>query len=360
MILDYLISKFTEENPPQVNMEKCINTYCPSDGCSRCIELCPEEAVKFKGKKIVFDESLCSGCGICKAGCPSQAINIKGAGEGEILNRIGEKRNPVFSCSLEGTEGNLKLSCLNAMHPEFISVLFILYKDKKLYFNTSHCIKCDICYNDSVFRNALDKAVYFVNRLGINPVYEILAEETDFAELLDEEISRRNLFKLAAKESRNIALKTITTIINEDEQLPVRKLLLNTMKEIESETVKTPNTFWEYWDAGAECDGCGRCESVCPGKAWRIENQDTSIKLYHSFAKCHKCGLCKAVCPKKAITEGLSAAGDTSQFTLKREINLNICSVCGKKFIPIGADDEVCTVCSKKELLRKKISTSFS
>ncbi|GEM_PF-626250 len=359
MILDYLIHKLTEEKPPEICADKCINSYSSAVECSKCTEICPEGAAKFKGKKVIFDEKLCSNCGICKAKCPTQAIKVKNTGEESILNHIGEKKNPVFSCSMEGAAGNLNISCLNAMHPEFISALFILYKDKKLYFNTSSCTKCEMGYNDSVFRDALDKSLIFVKRLGISPVYEILSEEADFSDLLDEEISRRNLFKLVTKESRNIALKTITTIIDEDEQLSVRKLLLKAIQNIEIETDK-PNTFWEYWNVNADCDGCGKCKSVCPGKAWKIENNDTSIQLYHSSGNCYKCGLCKTVCPKKAIAESVSEIRNSLEFVLKREIKLNTCKVCNKKFIYDSEKDEVCDVCRKKELLRKKISTSLS
>lgn len=360
MILDYLINKLTEEKPPEIYADKCINSNSPTMECNKCMEICPEGAAKFKGKKVIFDEKLCTNCGICKAKCPTQAIKVKNTGEEDILNHAGGKKNPVFSCSMEGVEGNLSMSCLNAMHPEFISALFLLYKDKKFYFNTSHCTKCEMGYNDSVFRDALDKSLCFVNKLGINPVYEILTEEADYSALLDEEISRRNLFKLVTKESRNIALKTITTIIDEDKQLSVRKLLLKVILNIEIETINKPNIFWEYWKVSTDCDGCGKCESICPGKAWKIENNGESIKLYHSFGECYKCGLCKTACPKKAIAESMIEVADSSEFVLKREIYLSTCKVCNKKFIPDGKKDEVCDVCRKKELLRKKISTSLS
>lgn len=360
MLLDFLIHKLTEENPPEVYGNRCINSYDTAMKCNECIDTCPENAVKLKVKKIFFDEKLCSNCGICKAKCPTQAIKIKNTGEESILSYVDDKKNFVFSCSMEGVVGNLTISCLNAMHPEYIAALFILYKEKSFYFNTSHCIKCEMGYNDILFKESLDKALSFVNELGIEPVYEMFTEEKDISFLLNEEISRRNLFKLVTKESRNIALKTITTIIDDDEQLSVRKLLLKAIRNSETEMINKSNTFWEHWNVSTDCDGCGKCKSVCPGKAWKIENNETTIKLYHSFGNCYKCGLCKTICPKKAISESLNKIDDFSDFAVKREIDLNTCKVCNKKYIADSKKEEVCEVCRKKELLRKKISTSLS
>ncbi|MGD9567736.1 MAG: NADH-quinone oxidoreductase subunit I [Sedimentibacter sp.] len=117
--------------------------------------------------------------------------------------------------------------------------------------------------------------------------------------------------------------------------------------------------FWEYWDVNIECDGCGKCATICPGKAWKIENNDLSIKLYHNFGKCYKCGLCEKVCPKKALTKGKIRNFTLPEFNLKREITLNTCYICNKKFIPKSKEDKECDICKKKELLRRKISTSI-
>ena len=325
MILDYLILKLTEENYPEVNMNNCINSHGEIKRCSICNDSCPEHAVLLKDKSVSFDEKLCSSCGICKAKCPTQAIRIKGTGEADLLNYTGEKKNLMFSCSMAGSTGNLNVGCLNAMHPELISAFFILFKEKKFHFNLSKCTNCEFGYTDSLFREAISKAVNFVNALGIDPVYEIHDEEKELPNFNDEEISRRNLFKLIKKESGNIVVKTINTIIDdEDDQLSVRKILLKAVKneEIKHE-INYTDIFWEHWDVSADCDGCGKCESICPGNAWKIENSDAKIKLYHRLGNCYKCGLCESVCSKTAISKGKIEAVDLLEFKLKRNINLS-------------------------------------
>lgn len=362
MILDYFIHKLTEENPPEANETKCINSFGKICECKICIEICPEHAVKLKGKSVVYDSKLCTKCGMCKSKCPTQAIMLKVTGENDLINCADEKKNLVFSCSLEGGEGNLNISCLNALHPELIASLIMMYKDKKFHFNLSKCEKCKLGCDDSLFREALNKAVSFTESLGIDVSYEIHMEEKELSNLIVEEISRRDLFKLVRKESGNFALKTINTIIdNEDSQLSYRKILLINMKNLRSEHKRNcSNIFWEYWDVNTDCDGCGKCESVCPGKAWKIENTETNVNLYHNPGNCYKCGLCEKICTKKAIIVGDVGNVDLWEFRLKREINLSICKTCNRKFISYDQDKDQCDVCRKKELLRRKISTSLN
>ncbi|MFA9422872.1 MAG: 4Fe-4S binding protein [Sedimentibacter sp.] len=361
MILDFFIHKLTEENLPEINKDKCINCFDKKLECNLCQEVCPENAIQFKNKNVVFNEKLCTKCGVCKAKCPTQAIKLKGIGEDNIFNQVGEKKNLVFSCSIEGGEGNLNISCLNALHPEFISALFILYQNKKFYFNLSKCAKCKVGYTDSFFRDALNKAVDFTKALGIETDYEIYTEEKELFNLLNEGISRRDLFRLVKIESGNVVLKTINTVIDvEDTQLPIRKTLLESMDNIVLEAAKNSNdTFWEYWDVNSECDGCGKCVEACPGKAWNIQKTDTKIKLYHNPENCYKCGLCERACTKKAITKKSKEHVNSLEFKLKREINLYTCKICNKKFVSNSQDNEVCDICRKKELLRKNLLASF-
>ena len=46
-------------------------------GCSRCMKICPTEAVRIYGGKAVIQEHRCIDCGKCYEVCPAQAIAIK-------------------------------------------------------------------------------------------------------------------------------------------------------------------------------------------------------------------------------------------------------------------------------------------
>ena len=54
----------------QVEESRCI-------GCSRCMKICPTEAIRIFGGKASIQEHRCIDCGRCYEECPAQAISIK-------------------------------------------------------------------------------------------------------------------------------------------------------------------------------------------------------------------------------------------------------------------------------------------
>ena len=54
----------------QIEESRCI-------GCSRCMKICPTEAIRIHGGKASIQEHRCIDCGKCYEVCPAQAISIK-------------------------------------------------------------------------------------------------------------------------------------------------------------------------------------------------------------------------------------------------------------------------------------------
>lgn len=54
----------------QIEDERCI-------GCSRCMKVCPTEAIRINGGKATIQEHRCIDCGKCYEVCPAQSISIK-------------------------------------------------------------------------------------------------------------------------------------------------------------------------------------------------------------------------------------------------------------------------------------------
>lgn len=358
MILDFFLEKLAVDNYPEVQSNKCLFTMYDSQDCHSCEVVCPEEAVSLKDTRVFFDVKKCIGCGICKSICPTQAIMLRGLGEENILRTIKDKKNIVFSCSKVGGIGTLKLSCLNAFHPELLATLFISNPDKTFYFNLSKCSNCKLGNSNHLLFESINKAISLVKILRIEPTYKIVEEEKELINLPEDVLSRRDLLLLFKKKSTNLATKAAETIVNDKDQISIRKVLLKSIDKRQFNDTELFNIpFFESWDVNNSCNGCGICQKSCPGEAWKIDIGEEKIKLYHNSVKCYKCGICKDKCPQNAISEGIFSTDMLMKYNIKKEIDLVICKTCNNKFVPQDEGIEICPICAKKLALRKKIAS---
>lgn len=54
----------------EIDLDQCI-------GCSRCMKICPTEAIRIRGGKARIQEHRCIDCGKCHESCPTKAIYVK-------------------------------------------------------------------------------------------------------------------------------------------------------------------------------------------------------------------------------------------------------------------------------------------
>jgi len=55
---------------PFLQQDKCIL-------CATCIKACPNNAVRMRNKKIIFDYKRCIRCFCCQEACPASAIKVR-------------------------------------------------------------------------------------------------------------------------------------------------------------------------------------------------------------------------------------------------------------------------------------------
>lgn len=363
MIMDFLLEKFTKDNYPRVNIDKCLSKiYSNKSKCKGCIEICPNDAIDWSRGKLKFDENLCSKCGLCKSICPTYAIRIYQFGEENLLSSIDSKGKIILSCSKASEAGNLIFNCLNGIHLEFLIYLFIEYNDRTLYFNISKCDTCKSSDHASILLANIDRAVSFIEPLGIQANYQILKDINDVKKISNSEIiSRRDLFKIFGKESSKLATKAMETMVRDDnDHLGVRNILVETLhrnrEKFNSQVLET-SPFINSWEIDNRCDGCEKCKSTCPTKAWKFERENGKLHIYHKSGNCINCGRCKEVCPKGAISESKVLIEKIKSYSLKRRLDLTTCLSCGKDFI--GKDGESdCGLCNKRQALRAKIANA--
>ena len=54
----------------------CAHSRANQPGCTRCLDVCPTEAIFSFGDHVQIDSDICAGCGSCAAVCPTSAVTM--------------------------------------------------------------------------------------------------------------------------------------------------------------------------------------------------------------------------------------------------------------------------------------------
>lgn len=57
-----------------INNDLCAHSSAKLDGCTRCLDVCPADAIRSHQQRIEIDAHLCHGAGGCASACPTGAI----------------------------------------------------------------------------------------------------------------------------------------------------------------------------------------------------------------------------------------------------------------------------------------------
>ncbi len=80
----FTLPPISYETAPTIAMNRCA----ADDGCTRCVDACPHDAMKLFGDRVTVDRSQCTSCGICVAVCPHRTVEYPGASIGEVEHQI--------------------------------------------------------------------------------------------------------------------------------------------------------------------------------------------------------------------------------------------------------------------------------
>jgi ferredoxin len=80
----------TFEKPRYVNFEAglCAHSRSRRTGCTRCLDLCPANAISAAGDHVAIDANICAGCGQCAAACPTGAVSYALPPEDALMRRL--------------------------------------------------------------------------------------------------------------------------------------------------------------------------------------------------------------------------------------------------------------------------------
>lgn len=312
----------------------CLRNEYAFNDCTKCAEICPENAFVFIRGKLRLDGQLCNGCGVCIGSCPTNSLFLVGDSISRMTQKIINEDKPVLSCE------NQK-SCL-AKYTGFDYIYLAIESKKSFTCKISTCKDCEI-NNDGKIQSFIEKNIDEANIVLENLCLEKVEKSYEKIETIS---SRRAFFRslkmgIDFEEEVNYPLSSLQR---------VKKSLKNILLDIKDTKIKTTLSFSHAKQIDKSCTNCGECIEFCPTDALSISPDKT--KIIFQMGKCIGCKICEDICKTNSIT-AKQKEFDMVDFAYERmeiliEHQLKVCKVCKCSFSYHGGE-EICDRCESFE-----------
>jgi len=337
----------------QIDSDLCAHAGRGQTGCTRCLEVCPADAISSLKQEIVIDPFRCHGAGSCTSVCPTGAIRYA---------------LPAPE-SLDAYIARL----LATYHAEGGETAVVRFLDQE-----THAAETDAAAGhvldiplEEIGAAGLDHWLGALAR-GAGEVRVVLRDDLppSLARLIrDQYAQARAMLEALGHDTRRLAL----VAAGDDDARDALPILTPLAERLEGErpTAKrealndildfladhgTPAEARVPMPEGApfgtlaidadHCTLCMACVAVCPTRALSTAGDTPSLHFQESA--CVQCGLCESACPEQVIQlePGFLAAPEARRRieTVKEEPPFE-CISCGKAFATAS------TIASIKEKL---------
>ena len=360
-----------------VTAELCKRVRSRKSACTRCLEICPDDAISLSPGPTV--SAACSDCGLCQSACPTEVFRDELHSEQYLLDRatsiLGTERSPneqerlLISCHRAGARDahSLDVPCLGAI-TENIIVGAALSGFDRIHLMKGNCSQCRLETGETLFHHSLRRAQALLDSLGLGDV-PVSLEEIEAQR--ESTVDRQELFSKIASRIRNHAAsvryrrdeaKTEESSGQAEERATrysPRRALFRKLAYPEgsmSFTIKRNEPEFRWGKVSideAECSACGICVTVCPTGALEQGVVNGCRVLSIVTSGCTKCALCIEACPEEAIDYdrqwSLADLLDDDQRVVAR-IQLTTCFACGE--VMPASQGQMCPTCEKREAWR--------
>lgn len=327
----------------RLDPEACAFTARGVPGCSRCLDVCPTDALKPVNGRIQIDPHLCQGFGSCASACPTGAIayhqpdaNTSGdyllrllkhyreaGGEAPQLLIVGESEREWVEAELARLPANWL--------PVWVEESASLGIESWL---------AALAYGASAVRIALgDDAPASVRAL----VERELASAAVLLAGAGLSADRIALFNPDAEQDKPLSGEPALALLDKALKGDKRENLFAAFDALWQannggrEPLAVPHgaPYGSVELKGADCTLCMGCVAVCPSRALHAVGHAPGLNFIEQ--DCIQCGMCEKACPEQAIVlmprlQPVPEARRAVQ-SLKAE-EAACCIRCGKPFAP--------------------------
>ena len=329
-----------------ISLEGCLKFLSKYDTCDRCLNICPNEAIRIdkKSKHFNINHSTCSRCGLCTNTCPTGVFEFKYTKFNDLQNSINSTiksyNKIIISCERFSESNDLvdlpyliNIPCIGILDYSLLSHILLLNPQEFIIY--SDCNKCINKKAYDYFSKLYEEVTEFLsifNKSNTRLSFKNKFIRTDLKkydnkpkEYNSYNLTRRELFKHYKNHFVSTTKKSLSLIKKEQSDLnrkidihkkilPQRRtLFLNNLKKLEvSESNKILNRSFSFLKSinidYTRCNLCSICYILCPTGALTEKSEIDEKGIYRkkgitiNHEICINCNFCINICPKKAIS----------------------------------------------------------
>jgi len=315
----------------------CAHARAGQQGCNRCIEACPAEAITGLAEAIEVNPNLCQGGGVCATVCPSGAIQYAYPRAADMLQQIRtllrvyrdkDGKDPVLAFFSEA-DGDVTCAAPENLIPILVEELGSV--GLEVWFSALAYGATTVLLVDGGAMPASVSTAVTQQLIAAGEILSAMGYPENSIRLVNlnvlESETASSMPRIEAASFSGVGGKRQTAYMAIDHlyaEAARPKLMANLTAGAPFGTANVDEQ---------RCTLCMSCAGVCPGKA--LQTGDGKPQLMFIEANCLQCGMCTRICPEDAIWI-------SPRFMFEREVRSRprvlyeeppfCCVSCGKPF----------------------------
>ena len=370
--------------PNQIDSTHCLNNKHCDAACSRCMDVCPVDAITVEGEDVSVDLEACVGCGLCLHTCPAEVFHTSRWRERTPLTNIDEisathveffcKQHPHVGSGRQDL-GSIRVpTCLAAMSP---GIWFELGLKKTIIVRLDTCESCPlyqvVCHIEETIKTANAWLMDCGHKTRITCQYtpdeypatvERRVTQADHVHM-----SRRGFFRSLFSKPEQPTRATVGEDFDgaipwdgaespkQQPRLPSWMANAAHAYAENSQAGTEPLSIWPAICISANCKNCNACTKYCPTGALKSSFSAQSYTITFNPGQCVDCRICWASCPVGSITRSQGATQDPFHRRPVLQHEAHPCIYCGQ---PTQEGKESCYWCAEEPPMASVISDVHS
>ena len=275
----HAVKALTPQTAVTVDHSRCVRHRCKRNECSKCLEICPVDAIAWEERGLHVSSNDCTQCLRCLSVCPTAALASPELSLLQVFSDLARHPNSVLGCNhYPDIKTHAQLSCLGFLaHSELMLLLALVFQNG-VQINLT-C--CEDCPNGHILNSVYGAHNQVTTLLPGHKV--ALVRERDQLRYKPPALSRRELFSFFRMNSARTAMTMVERLQVSSrlhsygsKQVPqVRTMLLKAMKTFPEIQRRVAEQSFGQVSFTSSCTACGGCVGVCPTGA--IEPADEDI-----------------------------------------------------------------------------------